>query len=189
MCLCICLRLRPCLCLTPMFVSLSVFVSVSVCLHLHLCARAPLAPTPAPSPPLVECHPYFPQQRLLAFCTAHRVLMTAYSPLGTPGAAGTYNPADQPRLLEDPVVVDVARARGVSAGAVLIAFAIARGIAVIPKSTSEARLRENFAAASLCLSAGDIARLLALDRKFRFCTMKHDVSCAEHPFKVDEEAL
>lgn len=103
-------------------------------------------------------------------------------------AGGRRRRARAQKLLEDPTVLDIARARGAPAGAVLIAFGISRGVSVIPKSVSEARLRENFAGAPLRLSAGDVARLLLIGRGHRFASMKHDAACPEHPFSYDEDA-
>jgi hypothetical protein len=40
---------------------------------------------------------------MLAFCAARGIVMQAYSPLGTPGSAGGWCPADMPLLLRVPV--------------------------------------------------------------------------------------
>ena len=85
-------------------------------------------------------------------------------------------------------MVDIARARGIGPGHVLIAFALLRGYSVIPKSTSEARIKDNFRAASVRLTGKDIARLLLLDRGFRFCTMAQDAAAPEFPFAFNEAA-
>jgi hypothetical protein len=63
-------------------------------------------------------HPYLPQSELLAFCQQHKILITAYSPLGT---------NREPRLLDDTVVVDVAKRNGKTAAQVLISWAVQRG--------------------------------------------------------------
>lgn len=35
----------------------------------------------------VECHPYFPQTELKAFCDQKGIVFTAYAPIGSPGSA------------------------------------------------------------------------------------------------------
>ena len=50
----------------------------------------------------------------------------------------------------------------------LHAWHVQRGISVIPKTVTAARLRENLAAADVELSADDLRRIAALDRNYRF---------------------
>jgi len=50
---------------------------------------------------------------------------------------------------------------------VLIAWHVARGISVIPKSVTPSRLRENFAAADVKLTADDLTRIAALNQDYR----------------------
>jgi alcohol dehydrogenase (NADP+) len=110
----------------------------------------------------VERHPYLQQPELLAFCQAQAIQLTAYAPLGSP-AAGTSSP-----LLSDPVITAIAAAHGASAAQVLLAWGIACGTAVIPKSVHPQRLAANLAAAQLSLGDSDLAQIAALDRGERF---------------------
>ena len=116
----------------------------------------------APEVNQVERHPYLQQPELLAFCQAHAIQLTAYAPLGSP-PAGTISP-----LLGDPVITAIAAAHGASAAQVLLAWGIACGTAVIPKSVQPQRLAANLAAAELVLSATELAQIAALDRGERF---------------------
>jgi diketogulonate reductase-like aldo/keto reductase len=140
--------------------------------------------------PQVEAHPYLPQERMLAFCAARGIVMQAYSPLGTPGSAGGWCPADMPLLLRDPVVTEIAAARGATPGQVLLAYQRARGVPVVAKSVNPARIRENFAAAGVALSARDVARLSLLARGHRFGLRGwgYDEINAAHPFAYDKDA-
>jgi diketogulonate reductase-like aldo/keto reductase len=72
---------------------------------------------------------------MLDYCKARGIVMAAYSPLGH-GMA--------PRLLDDPVILDVARRTGKTPAQVLIAWGIQRGAAVITTSTQTAHIMENF---------------------------------------------
>jgi len=116
----------------------------------------------------VECHPYFPQRALLAYCREQGMVLTAYSPLGSGDRPARIKRENEPSLLQDPVILDVARKHGLSAGQVLIAWALHRGTSVIPKSSNPGRLAENFAAAQARLDADDMAAIDGLDRGFRY---------------------
>jgi alcohol dehydrogenase (NADP+) len=115
----------------------------------------------------VELHPYLPQNQLVAFCKENELLVTAYSPLGSPDSRAEKH-AQDPKLLEDGAVMSIAQKHDATVGQVLIAWSIARGIAVIPKSVNQARIVENFAAAEINLDAADMAQLDAIGTSHRF---------------------
>lgn len=116
----------------------------------------------------VELHPLLQQRELLSYCASQEIVVTAYSPLGSSDRPARLKSADEPSLLDHPVIVAIAQARGCSAAQVLLAWHVCRGVAVIPKSVRPARLRENFAAAEIALTADELARIAALDRHYRF---------------------
>ncbi|MBU0550157.1 aldo/keto reductase [Myxococcota bacterium] len=118
----------------------------------------------------VELHPYLQQPQLVATCRAAGVHLTAYSPLGSPDRPADLKAPDEPILLQDPTVMAIAEAHGASPAQVLIAWSLAQGHAVIPKSVSPARLAQNLAAATLRLTAKDMAQLGALERGRRYVT-------------------
>ena len=97
----------------------------------------------------------------------NELLVTAYSPLGSPDSRAEKHQHD-PKLLEDALVHTLAEKHQVSVGQVLIAWSIARNIAVIPKSVNQARIVENFDASKLTLDAGDLAQLQAIGTSHRF---------------------
>lgn len=121
-----------------------------------------------PSVNQVELHPYLAQNKLLAAARDLDVRLTAYSPLGSLDRPERLKKADEPVLLEDPVVKDISATHGATPGQVLIAWALARDTAVIPKTSRPERLTENLAAADLSLTAEDLERLGSLDRNYRF---------------------
>lgn len=115
----------------------------------------------------IELHPYLPQRQLVAFCKENDLLVTAYSPLGSPDSRAEKH-AQDPKLLEDGTVMTIAQKHGATVGQVLIAWSIARDIAVIPKSVNQARIVENLAAAEINLDATDMAQLDAIGTSHRF---------------------
>ena len=69
-----------------------------------------------------------------------------------------YCPIDQGRLAGDAALAAVAQRHGATASQVALAWALQQtGVLAIPKAAREAHLRENFAAASLQLTAADRA--------------------------------
>jgi len=117
----------------------------------------------------VELHPYLQQNDLVAFCHANDVILTAYSPLGSKDRPPRLKGEDEPVLLDDPAVVAIGDKHNVGPGAVLIAWALARGTSVIPKSVNPARIQRNLGSAqSVTLDDADMAALAALDRHRRY---------------------
>ncbi len=118
----------------------------------------------------VELHPYLQQQALVDYCQSNGIAVTAYSPLGSPGRPAGLVSGDDPILLQEPVLAEIAAAHGVTPAQVLIQWALQRGTAVIPKSVKPARIAQNLAAVQVTLSADDVAKITALDRHRRYVT-------------------
>ena len=66
------------------------------------------------------------------------------------------------------MICQIAAAHGASPAQVLLAWGIATGTAVIPKSVQRERLAANLAAAQLQLTKTELAQIAALDRQHRF---------------------
>ncbi|WP_324012332.1 aldo/keto reductase [Microbacterium sp. JZ37] len=101
----------------------------------------------------IEMHPYFPQEELLRFDAEHGILTEAWSPLGRGND-----------LLENEVIVDIARKHGATPGQTVLAWAIARVSIPIPKAASDERQIENLGALEVELDEDDIAAITALGR-------------------------
>lgn len=116
----------------------------------------------------VEMHPLLAQNGLLDYCKAENIHVTAYSPLGSFDRNAAIKRSDTPNLFDDPVVKGVAAKLRTTEAAVLIRWAIKRGTAVIPKSVNPERIRENYKARLLRMSALDMELLSHVDRHHRF---------------------
>ncbi len=88
-----------------------------------------------------ESHPYLIQKQLLAHAAKYNILFQAYSPLGSPDRP--WAKPGEPSLLEDPRITDIGNKHGKTAAQVLIRFQVERGVAVLPKSVTESRIKAN----------------------------------------------
>ncbi|WP_432396956.1 aldo/keto reductase [Pseudarthrobacter sp. L19] len=101
----------------------------------------------------IELHPFFNQADLREFGAANGILTQAWSPLGQGG-----------ELLESAVIKEIAAKHDATPAQVVIAWHLAIGNVVIPKSVTESRIRENYAALDVTLDETDIQAINGLDR-------------------------
>src|SRR5262245_59801495 len=100
-----------------------------------------------------EYHPYLDQTTLLEACRQRGLVYTAHCPLG------------RGRLFKDPVLADIARARGKTIAQVALRWLIQKEIvAPIPRSSNPARIAENIDVFDFSLSADEVQRISALKR-------------------------
>ena len=66
-------------------------------------------------------------------------------------------------LLREPVVLAVAERSDCTPAQAVLAWHLARDLAVVPKSSDPTRLRQNLAAAQVTLTDDDLVRLDAMD--------------------------
>ncbi len=83
----------------------------------------------------VESHPYLPEWNLLDFCREHGIVLQAFAALGH---------ALEPRVLNDPVIKDIAQRVHKTPAQVVLAWAVQRGTAFLTTSTTPRRIQENF---------------------------------------------
>ncbi len=99
----------------------------------------------------VELHPYFQQVGLRREHERLGILTEAWSPLG------------QGLELEDPTIVEIARAHGKTPAQAIIRWHLQLGNVVIPKSVTTSRIRENFDVFDFELSDEQMQAIDALD--------------------------
>ncbi len=85
-----------------------------------------------------------------------QVAHMAYAPLGQ----GNRN-----EMFSEPAVLALAEKYGKAPAQILLRFLTQKGIAVIPRSTQPAHIRENFALFDFTLTAEEMAQLFALDKR------------------------
>jgi len=103
----------------------------------------------------IELHPFFQQRELRAFLDEKGIAVESWSPLA------------KARRLEDPTLVSIGKKHGKTPAQVVLRWHLESGLVAIPKSTHEARIRENFAIFDFSLDADDMRKIAALDEGLR----------------------
>jgi 2,5-diketo-D-gluconate reductase A len=92
----------------------------------------------------VELHPRFPQDELRAFHAEHHILTEAWSPLERGrGLLAESGLTEKRSLLEEPIIRDLAAAKGRSPAQIVLRWHVQLGNVIIPKSANPQRMREN----------------------------------------------
>lgn len=137
----------------------------------------PLLPQPPPTTHLTlpyagaaqnESHPYLQNKALLKLLGEHDIVLTAYSPLGSPSRPARYIKAEDPILLDEPHVEAIAKELGCTPAQVLIKWGVQRNTIVIPKSVTPSRIAANLASLNVELTEEHMKQLAELDRGMRY---------------------
>ena len=100
----------------------------------------------------IELHPYLQNRKVVDFARKNGIAITSYMTL----AYG--------KVLQDPVIRQIAQSHNATPAQVALAWAMQLGYAVIPSSTKRANLESNLKAQALQLSEQEMAAIAALDR-------------------------
>ncbi|WP_400244521.1 aldo/keto reductase [Niallia sp. JL1B1071] len=103
----------------------------------------------------VEYHPRFNQRELHDFCKKHGIQLEAWSPLMQGG------------LLEEPILVEIAKKYKKSTAQIIIRWDIQTGVVTIPKSVKPHRIAENADVFDFELSQEDMDKINALNQDQR----------------------
>ncbi|WP_205323681.1 aldo/keto reductase [Glycomyces sp. YM15] len=106
-----------------------------------------------PSVNQVELHPYFNQPELRAWHAERGIATESWGPLGQRTGS----------VLAEPAVTAAAAAHGKSPGQVVIRWHLQHGCIVIPKSSKQTRIAENFHVFDFALSDDEMAAIDALE--------------------------
>ena len=100
----------------------------------------------------IELHPYFQNEEVRRYGEERGIATQAWSPIA------------QGEVLDDPAIGEIAERLGRTPAQVVLRWHLQRGSIVFPKSTTAARIEENFALFDFELDADDVGRIEALDR-------------------------
>ena len=100
-----------------------------------------------------EYHPYLDQSKVLAFSRQAGLIFTAYCPLG------------RGRLFKDPVISEIARAKGKTIAQIALRWLVQQGnVAPIPRSSNPQHMAESLDVFNFTLTDEEMKRIHALAR-------------------------
>lgn len=108
----------------------------------------------------VEMNPYLQQRELVNYCKSNEIRITAYSPLGK----GNIARQNDLNLFNDETIAEIAVKHKCTVSQVLIKWGVQRGFAVIPKSVTPERIKENIDSVRFELTDDDMMRISTLDK-------------------------
>jgi diketogulonate reductase-like aldo/keto reductase len=116
----------------------------------------------------MELHPHFQQPEFFGYLVDHRIQPIGYCPIGSPARPERDRTPDDTSPLEDPVIVQIARQRGVHPSVVCIKWAVQRGQVPIPFSAKPSHILVNLeAVVGEPLSPAEMEAIRAIDRNCR----------------------
>ena len=118
----------------------------------------------------IEHHPYLAQDGLIEYAKSQGIAVTAYSSFGPISyhELDMQKAKDTPLLFDNSTIKSIAEKHGKTPAQVLLRWATARDIAVIPKSNNQERLAQNLEVSDLSLSGSELKQISGLDQNLRF---------------------
>ncbi|KAL8767867.1 MAG: hypothetical protein Q9209_005759 [Squamulea sp. 1 TL-2023] len=119
-----------------------------------------------PSVHQMEIHPYLPQSKWIKYHNKLGIAVTAYSPFANTNPTYTPGDEDPPFLLTNTEMLAVAAERECTTAQVALAWGWNRGYSVIPKSSHENHIKENFKAYDCHLENDDFDRIDKISKQY-----------------------
>lgn len=154
----------------------------------------------------IECHPNLNQRKLIDFSATRNITITAYSPLGRP-----HTPSGKKLAISDAKVLELAQKYRKTPAQIILRytvcsihlpfsfliptqfnyftqpfkFQVQNGVIVIPKSTNQNRIQENFNIFDFKLSDADMQTMHGLNNNYRLIDFVTDKDNKYYPFNIE----
>ncbi|XP_076252987.1 aldo-keto reductase 1B-like [Rhynchophorus ferrugineus] len=129
----------------------------------------------------VELHPYLTQTDLVEFCKRSNIVITAYSPLGSPDRP--WAKPSEPILIENKTIIDLSKKYKATPAQIVLRYLTQKGVVPIPKSSNEKRIAENFDIFNFELNIKDMRVMDGLDCNMRYHPFHDGMGHKHYPFK------
>jgi alcohol dehydrogenase (NADP+) len=117
----------------------------------------------------IERHPYLQQRALVKFCQENGIHITNYSSLGSSDRPAFAKGDNEPKLLDDPIIKQIASRVGCTPASILLKWGVDQCCSVIPKSVNPIRLEENLRILdTVTLNEDDMCSIASLDQNRRY---------------------
>lgn len=120
----------------------------------------------------IERHPCRKQPETYEYCCENNIQMQAYQPI----AVG------KPELMQNPILMDIAKKHGATVPQVALAWNIATGVIPLPRSRNGGRLKENYESVNIELLDEEV-QTITNDKAHYFCALREG---AEYPGYWDQ---
>lgn len=135
-----------------------------------------------PSVLQVELHPRLTQEKLLKYCQQEEIAVTGFSPLGAESYYSIGMATPEQSLLTNPSITKIANSHERTPAQIILRWGVQRGTAIVPKTSSIERLRENFEIFDFNLSGEEMAAITALNLNQRYNDPGHFCEVAFNTF-------
>lgn len=102
----------------------------------------------------VECHPYYPAEKVKSFCDEHKIQLQSWYPLG-------HGNND---LIQDPIMESIAKNHDKSTIQVILRWHTQMGFALVPGSTKKEHIKSNAEIFDFSLTADEMDQIASLNK-------------------------
>lgn len=132
----------------------------------------------------VECHLNLNQKKLREFCGKRDIVLTAYSPLGSPMRPWA-DPKELKYSFDEPEVKEISKKYGKTPAQIVLRYLVDIGTVPIPKSTSKQRIKENINIFDFQLTPEEIVVLDRFDCGLRGFNVPEMKNHKDYPFNIE----
>ncbi|CAK9807888.1 Aldo-keto reductase family 1 member A1-A [Anthophora quadrimaculata] len=127
----------------------------------------------------IEVNVNLNQKPLIDFCKKHNITITAFSPLGQPG-----NRSGIPNSLDNPKILDLSKKYNKTPAQIALRYVLQQGIAIIPKTVTPSRLKENINIFDFSLTDEEMAAIASIGTGQRVSRFGDAKGHKYYPFEV-----
>ena len=102
----------------------------------------------------IEVSPYTQYTKILDYCKAKNIVVSAYSPLGSTAGG----------VIKDPVLLALGEKYNKNAGQIALKWLVQQGMVALPRSSSEKRIASNMDVFDFEISPEDMAKISSLNK-------------------------